>query len=102
MRKAIDETERRRAKQTAFNLANGIVPTAIVKRVKDLIDGVYSDKSQQQSPRGGPRRRWAQAAAALSEVELAKEIKRVEKRCSNRPNAWNSNLPPACATSWPS
>src|SRR5574344_66269 len=79
MRKAMDETERRRAKQTAFNLANGIVPTAIVKRVKDLIDGVYSDKSQQQSREGARAAAGAQAAAALSEVELAKEIKRVEK-----------------------
>ena len=79
MRKAMDETERRRAKQTAFNLANGIVPTAIVKRVKDLIDGVYSDKSQQQSREVARAAAGAQAAAALSEVELAKEIKRVEK-----------------------
>jgi len=74
MRKAMDETERRRAKQTAFNLANGIV-----KRVKDLIDGVYSDKSQQQSREVARAAAGAQAAAALSEVELAKEIKRVEK-----------------------
>ena len=79
MRKAMDETKRRRAKQTAFNLANGIVPTAIVKRVKDLIDGVYSDKSQQQSREVARAAAGAQAAAALSEVELAKEIKRVEK-----------------------
>lgn len=79
MRKAMGETERRRAKQTAFNLANGIVPTAIVKRVKDLIDGVYSDKSQQQSREVARAAAGAQAAAALSEVELAKEIKRVEK-----------------------
>ena len=79
MRKAMDETERRRAKQTAFNLANGIVPTAIVKRVKDLIDGVYSDKSQQQSREVARAAAGAQAAAALSEVELTKEIKRVEK-----------------------
>ena len=79
MRKAMDETERRRSKQTAFNLANGIVPTAIVKRVKDLIDGVYSDKSQQQSREVARAAAGAQAAAALSEVELAKEIKRVEK-----------------------
>lgn len=79
MRRAIDETERRRARQTAFNLEHGIVPKAIVKRVKDLIDGVYSDKSQQQSREVARAAAGAQAAAVLSEADLAKEIKRVEK-----------------------
>ncbi|MBQ0132331.1 MAG: excinuclease ABC subunit B, partial [Comamonas sp.] len=45
MRKAMDETQRRRVKQIAFNAENGITPKALVKRVKDLIDGVYSEKS---------------------------------------------------------
>ena len=40
MRVAIDETERRRAKQVSHNLANGITPIGIVKDVKDIIDGV--------------------------------------------------------------
>jgi len=87
MRRAIDETERRRAKQTAFNAANGIEPKAIVKRVKDLIDGVYSDKHQQQSREVARAAAGAQAAAALSEADLAKEIKRVEKEmldCAKR------------------
>ncbi len=79
MRRAIDETERRRARQTAFNLEHGIVPKAIVKRVKDLIDGVYSEKSQQQSREVARAAAGAQAAAVLSEADLAKEIKRVEK-----------------------
>ena len=38
MRACIDETERRRAKQKAFNDANGIVPKTIVKSVRDLIE----------------------------------------------------------------
>ena len=87
MRRAIDETERRRAKQTAFNAANGIEPKAIVKRVKDLIDGVYSDKHQQQSREVARAAAGAQVAAALSEADLAKEIKRVEKEmldCAKR------------------
>ena len=42
MKKAIDETERRRAKQITHNLERGITPHSIVKRVKDLIDGVYN------------------------------------------------------------
>ena len=38
MKKAIDETERRRAKQQQFNLENGISPTAIKKKVADVMD----------------------------------------------------------------
>ncbi|HGP6028260.1 TPA: UvrB/UvrC motif-containing protein, partial [Vibrio cholerae O1] len=78
MRKAIDETERRRAKQIAYNAAHGIEPQAIVKRVKDLIDGVYSDKRTQQDKEVALASAQQQALP-LSEAELAKEIKRVEK-----------------------
>ncbi len=42
MRRAIDETERRRAKQIAHNEKLGITPRGVVKRIKDIIDGVYS------------------------------------------------------------
>ncbi|MDD3016931.1 MAG: excinuclease ABC subunit UvrB [Comamonas sp.] len=88
MRKAIGETERRRAKQTAFNAENGIEPQAIVKRVKDLIDGVYSDKNTQQGKELAQAQVSAQGGLALlSEAELAKEIKRVEKEmleCAKR------------------
>ena len=38
MRRAIDETERRRAKQDAFNQAHGIVPKTVIKSVRDVID----------------------------------------------------------------
>lgn len=38
MRRAIDETERRRAKQDAYNKAHGIVPKTIIKGVRDVID----------------------------------------------------------------
>ena len=48
MKKAIGETERRRAKQIAHNEANGITPRSIVKQVRDLIDGVYSEKTSKE------------------------------------------------------
>ena len=38
MRKAMDETERRRAKQDAYNKENGIVPQTVIKSVRDVID----------------------------------------------------------------
>ncbi len=75
MRMAIDETERRRARQTAHNLEQGITPRSINKQIKDLIDGVYSEKSKDAQ-------RVAQAAEveALSEKDLGKRIKQLEKQ----------------------
>ena len=49
MRKAIDETERRRAKQIEFNAANGITPVGIKKQIKELIDGVYSPQQARET-----------------------------------------------------
>ena len=56
MKLAIGETDRRRASQTAHNLAEGITPTSVVKRVKEMIDGIYSDKGAKDDLQGGPRR----------------------------------------------
>lgn len=76
MRKAIDETERRRAKQIAFNEANGITPRSVSKRIKEMIDGVYSDKA------GRDDQKLLQAAAVeeLSEKDLSKRIAQLEKQ----------------------
>ena len=84
MRKAIGETERRRAKQMAFNEANGITPKALVKRVKDLIDGVYSEKGARSASEQLQIHSSNAAGRGLSEAELAKEIKRLEKEMLER------------------
>lgn len=84
MRKAIGETERRRAKQMAFNEANGITPKALVKRVKDLIDGVYSEKGARSASEQLQIESSNAAGKVLSEAELAKEIKRLEKEMLER------------------
>ena len=77
MKKAIGETERRRSKQVAFNLANGITPRGVVKGIRDLIDGVYSEKSDKESL----RLELEQARIEdMSERDIAKEIKRLEKQ----------------------
>jgi len=80
MRKAIGETERRREKQMAFNEANGIVPKQIVKRVKDLIDGVYSEKSGKEVERLQEQALQQARVEDMSEKDIAKEIKRLEKQ----------------------
>ena len=79
MKKAIDETERRRAKQQAFNEAHGITPKALNKRVKDLIDGVYSEKAGKEAERLASEAAAREQAEAMSEKDLAREIKRLEK-----------------------
>ena len=77
MRAAIGETERRRARQTAWNEAHGITPRSVVKRVKDLIEGVYDA----EAARGQIRAAGNEAAyASMDERDLAKEIKRAEKQ----------------------
>jgi len=77
MRKAIDETERRRTKQIAHNLAEGITPRSIVKKVRDLIDGVYSEKGAKDDLKAVNE---AAAIEALSEKDLSKRIKFLEKQ----------------------
>ena len=79
MKKAIDETERRRARQQAFNEAHGITPKALNKRVKDLIDGVYSEKAGKEAERLASAVAAREEAEAMSEKDLAREIKRLEK-----------------------
>ena len=83
MKKAIGETERRRERQMAFNAEHGITPRGIVKEVRDLIDGVYSDKSGRDAARlgvGGGKGSAPVEELALSEKDLAREIKRLEKQ----------------------
>ncbi len=76
MRRAIDETDRRRTKQIAFNLANGITPVGVVKRIKDIIDGIYNPEAANQELKAAQSRAKYEV---MSEKDLAKEIKRLEK-----------------------
>jgi excinuclease ABC subunit B len=73
MKKAIGETERRRAKQMAFNAEHGITPRGIVKQVRDLIDGVYSEKAGREAER-------MRATAVAEPEELSEKTCRARSR----------------------
>jgi excinuclease ABC subunit B len=75
MRRAMDETQRRREKQQAFNEANGITARGVSKAVRDLIDGVG------MAPAPAPSEEPAFDTAALrDEKALAREIRRLEQK----------------------
>jgi len=79
MRRAIDETERRRAKQIAFNEANGITPKGVQKKIKEMIDGVYSSAAQKAMVEGVHEDAATAKVESMSEKQISKEIKRLEK-----------------------
>ncbi len=76
MRRAIDETERRRKKQIRYNLERGITPKGVSKRIKDMIDGIYDPQLAQQQLKAAQTEAVYQA---MSEKELTREVKRLEK-----------------------
>ncbi|MFO0297401.1 MAG: excinuclease ABC subunit UvrB [Pseudomonadota bacterium] len=77
MKAALDETGRRRARQIAHNAAHGIVPRSVTKKVRDLIDGVVSDKTAKDDLRAATA---AAEVEAMSEKDLGKRIKLLEKQ----------------------
>ncbi|MDX1796522.1 MAG: excinuclease ABC subunit UvrB, partial [Hydrogenovibrio sp.] len=85
MKKAIDETERRRAKQIAHNEKLGITPQALNKKVTDILeDSPYASKAgrsvNQKQVAESEGRYSARPAKALTPAELASQIKALEKK----------------------
>jgi len=79
MRKAMDETQRRRDKQIAHNTLYGITPMSINKKIKDLIDGVYSTKAGLEMERLENDAMNRAKVEDMSEKDIGREIKRLEK-----------------------
>ncbi len=79
MTRAMGETERRRNKQIAHNLAHGITPKSIVKQVRDLIDGVYSEKAGKEADKLERDAMQRAQVEDMSEKDVSREIKRLEK-----------------------
>ena len=80
MKKAMGETERRRIKQVAHNEVMGITPKSIVKKVKDLIDGVYSEKSGKEAERLEQAAVQRAKVEDMTEKDIARAIKQLEKQ----------------------
>ena len=76
MRRALDETERRRQKQQLHNELHHITPLGVQKRIKDIIEGTYEPDAARKELKAAQSQAKYQA---MSEREVGKEIKRLEK-----------------------
>ena len=76
MKRAIGETNRRRTKQIAHNLANNITPRSVTKKIKDMIDGVYDmDEKRTEKKAAQDRKKYE----VLTEKQMEAAIKRIER-----------------------
>ena len=77
MKRAISETDRRRKKQVLFNSANDITPRGVVKRIRDMIEGLYDPQQGQLQLRAAQDQARYEG---MSEKQVAREIRQMEKQ----------------------
>ncbi|PIE00578.1 MAG: excinuclease ABC subunit B [Thiothrix nivea] len=83
MKAALDETERRRAKQIAFNAEHHITPTTIKKHIADVMEGAYGNAPRNKQGKQRKRSEVAEAAAdykAMSPEQAVKKLKKLEDK----------------------
>ncbi len=99
MERAIGETERRRDKQIAFNLANGITPKGVFKDVADIMEGATVPGSRSKKRKGMAKAAEESAryeAELRSPSEITKRIRQLEEKCTNWPGTWSSRRRRSC------
>ena len=79
MRAAMDETERRRAKQTAYNTEHGITPRSTRKSIESPLDALYVDTSSSSRGKGKGRASRQDDAVPLTAEDTAALVQRLEK-----------------------
>ena len=95
MAHAIDETNRRRAKQVAHNEANGVDPQPLRKKIHDILDDIYREAEDTDGAIGGHGRRRRPADVARQGAGAGDPQPGRRARRPRRPRAWPG-------PSWPS